>query len=276
MKIDAHQHFWQFDELRDNWISADTMAVIRKDFLPDDLAPILQKNGFNGCIAIQASQSIQETDFLLNLAQKNDLIKGVVGWIDLLSPNLEKQLKGYEHQKKLKGFRHILQSEKKVFFENENFIKGLKCLNKQQFTYDILVFPNQLSSILKMMPHLDENALIVDHLAKPYIKKGLIKQWQKDIKKVAQFENVYCKISGLLTEANWYNWQEKDFKPYIETVLENFGENRVIYGSDWPVCLLAGSYEQQLKVVENCLNSKENKSLAEKIFGQNAIKFYQL
>jgi L-fuconolactonase len=276
MTIDAHQHFWHFDPIRDRWITEDTMSRIRRDFLPADLEPVLQQNGIDGCVAVQASQSEAETFFLLDLAAQNDFIKGVVGWVDLKSPQLESRLTAFQKYKKLKGFRHILQGEKPAFMLDAAFVNGVKLLGQYGFTYDILVFPKHLKAVQKFLQSFDNQPFIIDHIAKPFIKKGLIKQWLKDMLWIGKnYPNVHCKISGMVTEACWQGWQEADFTPYLDVVFEAFGADRIVYGSDWPVCLVAAEYEQQLNIVKNYVQ-KHAGTEGGKIFGDNAVKFYQL
>ena len=279
MKIDAHQHFWQFDSIRDAWITEGSMSVIRRDFMPSDLLPILLKNGFDGCIAVQADQTETETHFLLDLADKNDFIKGVVGWVDIKADNLEKRLDYFSQFPKLKGFRHILQGEKPEFMLNPKFTEGVRLLGKKGFTYDILVFPKHLEAVKTFLKKCDNQPFVIDHIAKPYIKKGLIKQWAKDIKAIAKFENVSCKISGMVTEAKWHpehsEWNEADFKPYLDVIFGAFGTDRIMYGSDWPVCLLAASYEKQVSIIENYV-LKGFYTEGGKIIGENAARFYKI
>ena len=283
MKIDAHQHFWQFDPVRDEWMTEGSMSAIRRDFLPTDLQPILQQNGFDGCITVQADQSETETHFLLDLAHKNDFIKGVVGWVDIRANNLSERLDYFSQFPKLKGFRHILQGEKPEFMLQKSFIEGVKLLGEQGYTYDILVFPRHLSAVHKFLQTLDNQPFVIDHLAKPYIKNGLIKEWKRDMQRIAKYENVWCKVSGMVTEADWSNWQAVDFEPYLDVIFEAFGVDRIIYGSDWPVCLLAASYDKQLSIVENYL-SKLSDAIASgsaatqgsKVFGKNALLFYKI
>ena len=279
MKIDAHQHFWQFDSVRDAWITEGSMSVIRRDFMPSDLLPILLKNGFDGCIAVQADQTETETHFLLDLADKNDFIKGVVGWVNIKADNLEKRLDYFSQFPKLKGFRHILQGEKPEFMLNPKFTEGVRLLGKKGFTYDILVFPKHLEAVKTFLKKCDNQSFVIDHIAKPYIKKGLIKQWAKDIKAIAKFENVSCKISGMVTEAEWHpehsEWNEADFKPYLDVIFGAFGTDRIMYGSDWPVCLLAASYEKQVSIIENYV-LKGFYTEGGKIIGENAARFYKI
>ena len=275
LKIDAHQHFWNFDPVRDSWIT-DDMSVIRKDFLPRDLQPILEENGFAGCVVVQADQSEKETKFLLELADKNDCIKGVVGWIDLQSENIEERLAYYESFKKLKGFRHILQGEKdRAYMLKPAFTRGINALKQFNFTYDILIYPDQLQYTKKFVASFPEQKFVIDHLAKPCIKDKKIDGWKEDIQQVAQHENVYCKISGMVTEAGWQSWEEKDFIPYIDVVVNAFGAGRIMFGSDWPVCMLAAKYNEVLQIVENYFTSFTPNE-QDKFFGQNAIEFYNL
>ena len=275
MKLDAHQHFWHFDPVRDAWITEGSMSVIRRDFLPTDLQPILQQKEIDGCVAVQANQSEMETHFLLELAEQYNFIKGVVGWVDLLSDTVSDPLDYYRGFPKLKGFRHILQGEKPDFMLQPKFIRGIKSLGEKGYKYDILVFPKHLAAVKSFLKRLDNQPFVIDHLAKPYIKRGLIKQWAKDMRSIAQHENVCCKISGMVTEADWQTWQVSDFTPYIDVVLEAFGVNRIMYGSDWPVCLVAATYEKQFSIVKNYI-SKLSDTEGAKILGLNAQSFYNL
>lgn len=274
-RIDAHQHFWKYHPVRDNWIT-DEMSVIRRDFLPEHLQPILKVNNFDGCVAVQADQSETETDFLLQLADKNGFIKGVVGWVDLRSENIEERLNHYKQFKKLKGFRHILQGEKdRTLMLQPEFKRGIQALQQYNFTYDILIFPDQLQCIKKFVEMFPEQKFVIDHIAKPEIKDRKIDDWKTGIQAIAENQNVSCKISGLATEADWKNWKEKDFTAYIDIVVNAFGINRIIFGSDWPVCLLAGSYKEMLDIVKDYFFSYTTKE-QEKFFGGNATNFYNL
>lgn len=275
LKIDAHQHFWKYNPARDTWIT-DEMKLLRNDFLPEDLEPILKQNQIDECVAIQADQSEEETNFLLECASENNFIKGVVGWVDLQSPDLEMRLEHFSSFKKLKGFRHILQSEKqRDFMLNEKFKNGIALLNKYDFTYDILIFPDQLPFVKTFVSQFPEQKFVIDHLAKPNIKSEKIDEWQKHIKEIAAFENVCCKLSGFVTEADWYNRKSENFYPYFDTVVHGFGMNRIMFGSDWPVCLLAAKYEEVLQIVNDYF-SNFSLNEQEKFFGTNAINFYNL
>ena len=275
IRIDAHQHFWKFDPVKDSWIT-DDMSVLRSDFLPHDLQPVLQQNNIDACIAVQADQSDNETKFLLDLAEQNPFIKGVVGWIDLKAKDIDERLDDLKLHKLLKGFRHILQGEKdRAFMLNPDFMLGIKVLGKYGFTYDVLIYPDQLSYIPKFVGAFPGQKFILDHLAKPNIKNQDLSQWKKDLKAVAQYKNVYCKVSGMVTEADWMNWQPKDFTPYLNIVVEAFGTDRLLFGSDWPVCLVAAQYNQVLNLVKSYFSSfSQDEQNA--IFGLNAVKFYNL
>jgi L-fuconolactonase len=272
--IDAHQHFWHYHPVKHSWIN-DDMATIRKDFLPADLQPVLHENGIEGCVAVQADQTEEETDFLVQLSANNNFIKGVVGWVDLRAANLQERLAYYAQFKNLKGFRHILQGEEPAFMLQPDFVKGIGLLDKFSFTYDILVFPKHLPAALQLVNQFPDQPFVIDHIAKPYIKDGLIDEWKKDMAAIAAYPNVHCKISGMVTEADMRNWKQPDFTPYLDAVTEAFGINRIMYGSDWPVCLAAGSYAAVFDIVKNyfaVFSVEEQQSF----FGKNASAFYHL
>jgi L-fuconolactonase len=275
LRIDSHQHFWNYDPGTFDWITEE-MSLIKRDFLPNDLKPILQQNNFDGCIAVQVEQTEEENSFLLTHAGANNFIKAVVGWVDLQSENIENRLAYYKGFKKLKGFRHILQGEKKRdLMLSPGFKRGISLLNKYNFTYDILIFPDQLGFAKELVKEFPEQKFVIDHLAKPYIKDGKIDEWKKNIEAIGALQNVYCKISGMVTEANWKRWKTEDFFPYLDVIVKSFGVNRIMYGSDWPVCLVAASYKQTLNIVQEYFFSfsKEEQEL---FFGGNAINFYNL
>ncbi|MEP7278738.1 MAG: amidohydrolase family protein [Bacteroidota bacterium] len=272
--IDAHQHFWRYHPAQHSWIN-DEMASIRKDFMPEDLAPVLQANGIAGCVAVQADQTEQETDFLLNCSTKHDFIRGVVGWVDLRAHNAAERLEYYSQFSQIKGFRHILQGEEPAFMLQPDFLKGIALLKKFNFTYDILIFPKHLPAALQLVKLFPDQPFVIDHMAKPLIKSGLIDEWKKGITAVAQYPRVHCKISGLVTEADIRNWKPADFTPYLDLVAETFGIKRLIYGSDWPVCLAAGSYKKVISIVQDYF-SRFSISEQELVFGKNASAFYHL
>ncbi len=274
MRIDAHQHFWKFNPVRDAWID-DSMQIIRKDFLPKDLKPILSKNNIDGCVAVQADQSEAETEFLLGCAEQNPFIKGVIGWVDLGDKHVEERLVYYSKHKTFKGVRHIVQAEANDFMLGADFQKGIAKLQQFNLTYDILIFPQQLEAAITLVNKFPNQKFVIDHLAKPYIKIGKIDAWKTKIAALSEAQNVYCKVSGMVTEANLKHWKTSDFRPYMDVVFNAFGTDRLLYGSDWPVCLLAAKYEEQLSIIEDYILklSKEEKT---KIMGENAVKFYNL
>lgn len=274
LTIDAHQHFWKYHVAKHDWID-DAMDVIRKDFLPAELEPVLLHNNIDGCIAVQADQTEAENNFLLQLAAENSFIKGIVGWVDLKAADIKERLQHYKQLNAVKGFRHVLQGEKPAFMLQSDFINGITSLKEFNFTYDILVFPNQLKAVLELVKKFPDQPFVIDHIAKPYIKTGLIDDWKKDIELIASFGNVYCKISGMVTEADYQNWKLTDFTPYLDVAVNAFGTKKIMYGSDWPVCLVAASYEKMLGIVKDYFDSF---SLTEQqdFFGNNAATFYQL
>lgn len=274
MVIDSHQHFWIYDPVKDSWITPE-MEKIRRDFLPKDLEPVLTANGVDGCVAVQAAQSGAETEFLLQLAEANDFVKGVVGWVDLRAENLYERLEMYSQFEKLKGFRHVVQSEPDDFLLQPDFINGVSQLVAFDFTYDILVYPQQLRAAYDFAKALPNVRLVLDHIAKPFIKHRGVQPWANDIKKLAELPNVSCKVSGMVTEADWNQWQYSDFTPYLDVVFEAFGTDRLLFGSDWPVCLVAAEYKSMKELLENYV-SGFSQSEQQKIWGANAVKFYGL
>jgi L-fuconolactonase len=275
VKIDSHQHFWKFDPVRDSWID-NSMAAIQHDFMPKDLKPILTKYGIDGCIAVQADQSEAETKFLLELAETNDFIKGVVGWVDLQANDIGKRLEYFSQFKKLKGFRHVLQGETdRALMLNPQFAHGISALKAHDYTYDILIFPDQLGYTYQFVKTFGGHRFVIDHIAKPDIKNKNIEKWAKGIKAIAKHENVWCKVSGMVTEADWNNWLLSDFEPYLDVIFEAFGTKRLMFGSDWPVCNVAGGYQQVLSVVKN-YTSKLSPDEQVRFWGLNAIEFYKL
>lgn len=275
LRIDAHQHFWNFDPEKHVWMNEE-MDVLKKNFLPSDLEPLLKKCDIDGCVAVQANQAEVENDFLFELANQNHDIKGIVGWVDLKSESLSERLEHYSQISKIKGFRHVIHDEPDLdFMIQPSFMKGVSALKKYGYTYDILIFAAHLPNTLKFIKNLPDQAFIIDHIAKPKIKKGEIETWAKQLKEVAKFENVYCKISGMVTEADWLNWQKEDFTKYLDTVVNAFGTKRILYGSDWPVCTLAATYENQYTIVKEYF-SRFSQTEQDLFFGGNATHFYNL
>ena len=274
MIIDSHQHFWNYNPERDTWID-ESMQVLKKNFLPKNLKPILINNGIDGCISVQADQSYQETEFLLKCASNNKFIKGVVGWVDLCSPDLEKKLEKYTSDKIFKGVRHIVQSESPEYLLRKDVQSGISKLSKFNLTFDLLVTPIQLQSAIKLVKIFPNQKFVLDHIAKPRISEPLNKTWVSDIINLSKYSNVFCKISGLVTETKGYNFSETDFLPFLDVIFKYFGFDRIMYCSDCPVCLLAADYKKVLEIISNYLMSYDSK-IREKIMGTNAKIFYNL
>lgn len=275
MKIDAHQHFWRYDAQRDGWITNE-MSVLKRDYLADDLLVELAANGMDGSVAVQADQSERETLFLLDLAAKHKAIRGVVGWVDLSSPSAPARLEYFSHFEKLRGFRHIVQSEPDdKFMLREDFLRGIGSLREFGFTYDILIYPKQLPAAIVLVEKFPEQRFVIDHMAKPLIKIQQIEPWASQMKTIAANPNVFCKLSGLVTEADLQNWRADDFRPYLDVVFQAFGADRLMFGSDWPVCLLAGTYRKVKQLVTDYVIKLPGAD-KEKIFGANAVRFYGL
>ena len=248
------------------------MDVLKHDFLPQQLSQLLDKQDINGSVAVQADQSESETLFLLELADQHEFIKAVVGWVDLQGPDLEERLHYYSQFPKLKGFRHLVQDEPDdSFLLRNSFLKGIAQLEKYGFTYDILIYPRQLQATLSFVKQFPNQKFVIDHIAKPLIGAQQFQPWADLIAQIAQFENVWCKISGMITEADWHHWQTVDLKPYIDHAFQCFGYQRIMFGSDWPVCLLAGSYQQVAKIFEQAVDryNEEQKAL---LWGWNRAK----
>jgi L-fuconolactonase len=275
MKIDSHQHFWKYNPADYGWINEE-MKVLKRDFLPSDLEKELKTIDFVGSIAVQARQSLEETEWLLKLANENPIIKGVVGWVDLQSINVEKQLEEFSKNSKLVGVRHVVQDEADDnFMLRPAFINGLKHVQQFKLAYDILIFPKHLPVAAKLVSQFPDLQFVVDHIAKPFIGKKILEPWKTEIAEFSKFKNVSCKVSGMVTEADWHNWEYEDFFPYLDTIFENFGTQRILIGSDWPVCTVAGKYSVVMDIV---LKYIHNFSKAEKdaILGGNAQKVYRI
>jgi L-fuconolactonase len=273
MRIDAHQHFWRYNAQEYGWMQADW--PIRKDFLPVDLEPLLKSCRLDGCIAVQARQSLEETRWLLELADSAPIIRAVVGWVDLRSDQVGHQLEEFASDPKFVGVRHVVQDEPdNRFMLCADFKRGIAALKQFNLTYDILVFARQLPAAVELVGAFPEQPFVLDHLAKPPIAEGELSPWREQIEMLARLPNVMCKLSGMLTEAKWHAWREADFRPYLDVVFQAFGVDRLMFGSDWPVALLAGSYEQVYSLVSNYVSAL-NKTEQAKICGDNANRFYR-
>lgn len=274
MTIDSHVHFWNYDAVRDSWIT-DEMKILRQDFLPQDVLVHLKENNIDGCVAVQADQQETETLFLCQLSKENDFIKAVIGWIDLRQDDIDKRLQYFSQFPVIKGWRHIVQAELDGFLQGEKFLRGIQALSNYNYTYDLLLYHTQLKQALEFVQRFPQQKFVIDHCAKPGIKNKEIGDWKMYMKEMAAMPNVYCKLSGLITETNWNKWAATDFYPYLDTVFDLFGTNRLLFGSDWPVMLLSGNYRQWKNLVEKYMQNYSAND-KEKIFALNAIRFYNL
>ena len=275
MKIDSHQHFWQYSPSGHHWIT-DDMKVLKRNFMPPDLKEQLDQHNWDGCVAVQASSSEQETSFLLDLAGQYDFIRGVVGWVDLQDERLEERLAYYATYDKLVGIRHVVQDEPDAhFLLRPDFLRGVALLPQYNLTYDLLIYEHQLPVAHQFVSQLPQVRLVVDHIAKPSIARGELSPWRENIRALATHPNVYCKLSGMVTEADWQRWHPDDIIPYLDVVTEAFGPDRLMFGSDWPVCLLAASYSAVGEIIHQYFADFSPSEKAG-INGKNAVDFYQL
>lgn len=273
--IDAHQQFWKFNPTRDHWFKED-MTSIQQDFYPNDLWPLLQEHGFDGCVAIQTGQSEKETDFLIALAKQNPFIKGVVGWVDLQAKDIIERLEWYKSFTVLKGFRHALQNEeRRDLMLQPPFKRGISALQYYGFTFDILIYPDQLKYAARLAGCFPEQKFVIDPMARPNFKMEDIAGWKADIKKLAFHQNVYCKISGMVKEAGGNEWMKEDLRPYMDEIVGAFGMDRLMFGSDWPVCQIGTSFDEVTGIVQDYFSSfpREEQEL---FFVWNAVNFYGL
>ncbi|MFK7770106.1 MAG: amidohydrolase [Mariniblastus sp.] len=276
--VDSHHHFWDrtMDKFDHSWQENEGLENICKSFLPSDLHPLIEHAGVDKTVFVQTQHNLEENRWVLGLAEKNDWIAGVVGWVDLASDDCEAQVEEFKDHPKFVGVRHVVQDEKNDdFIVQDDVMRGLGILEKHSVPYDLLFYVKHLkhaATVAKKFPNLK---LVIDHLAKPVIKESKTEGWKEHLAEAAKFENVYCKLSGMVTEADWENWKADDLKPYVETALENFGASRCMFGSDWPVCELAATYQQVFDALHSCIGGV-SESEREKILGLNAIEFYSL
>jgi L-fuconolactonase len=274
MKLDAHQHFWRYDAVQYPWIPAGT--ALHRDWLPRDLAELQEPLGFDGSIAVQARQSLAESDWLLGLADADARVKAVVGWVDLRAPHVADDLLRLSRHPKFAGVRHVVQDESDDrFLLGAEFVRGIGELAAFKLTYDLLVVPKQLPAAIELVGKFPQQPFVLDHLAKPPIKTGALSPWREQVRELAQAPQVLCKVSGMITEAGHARWQADDFKPFLDVVFEAFGEDRLMFGSDWPVCLLAGNYERVFRLVDDYAQQL-SPAAREKLFGGNAARFYRV
>jgi L-fuconolactonase len=274
MQVDTHVHFWKYKKSKDNWITND-MKVLQQDYLPETFAQTLKRNGIDNCVAVQAYPTELETLFLVELAKTHDIIKGVVGWVDLQNRNIEQRLQYFSQFPIIKGWRHLVQSEPDDFLLGKNFQRGIAALQSYNYTYDVLIYHRQLKPALEFISRFPGQKIIIDHCAKPDIANKKIDEWKSLMLEIAKYPNVFCKLSGLFTEAKWKQWSPNEFYPYLDVVFEAFSTDRLMFGSDWPVILLSGIYVQWKSLLEKYMENFEEEE-RQKVFGRNAIHFYNL
>ena len=274
MRIDAHQHFWIYNQREYDWID-EAMASIRRDFLPADLRPELEDAGFAGSVVVQVRQTLEETRWLLELAEDNPFILGVVGWVDLRSPRLYQDLQSFAGKSKLVGIRHIVQSEPDDFLLDADFLRGISLLQEFDLAYDLLIYTKHLPLAAEFVKRFPRQRFVLDHLAKPPIRSRAIDLWARGMRELASFPNLHAKVSGLVTEANWQGWKPEDLRPYLDVAFESFGAKRLMIGSDWPVCTVAASYGQVVNLVKDYMSSYTAED-REAVFGGNAANFWRL
>ncbi|MBL9139514.1 MAG: amidohydrolase family protein [Verrucomicrobiales bacterium] len=273
MRLDSHQHFWRYSAAEYPWMG-DGMESLRRDHLPPDLQPLLEAAGFDGCIAVQARQSLAETEWLLGLAHHYPFIRGVVGWVDLRSPAVGEQLRRFAADPKLVGVRHVVQDEPDdAFLLGRDFQRGIAQLREHRLAYDILIYPRQLPAAIRFAEAFPDQRFVLDHLAKPVVRDGRMSPWREDLRQLGTSPNVFCKLSGLVTEAVWGRWKASDFTPYLDVAFEVFGPDRLMIGSDWPVCTVSADYGTVLRLVVDYLE-RFPAGIREKVMGGNGARFY--
>lgn len=273
MRIDSHQHFWIYNPGEYTWID-DTMKPLRRDFLPGHLWPEIQRAGFDQTIAVQARQTLEESDWLLRLADDHPFVLGVVGWIDLQADDVVQQLERISRHPKLCGVRHVVQSEPDDgFLLRPAFCRGIAALRQFDLCYDILIYPRHLAVAAEFVGRFPDQPFVLDHLAKPEIRRGAIDDWARDLRRLAQAPNVYCKVSGLVTEANWTDWTAAGIEPYLDIAFDAFNADRLMLGSDWPVCTVAADYSRTMSVVVDYVERRAP-AARDAVLGGNAARFY--
>jgi len=275
MRIDAHQHFWKYDAAEYTWID-DSMAALKRDFLPDESAREMARVGFDACVAVQARQTLDETRWLLGLAAEHPSIAGVVGWVDLQADNVRDQLAALAGHQRLVGIRHIAQSEPDDrFLLRPQVVRGIRLLADFGLGFDILIYRRQLGSAAELAGRLPSQRFVLDHLAKPDLRSGEIDEWERDIRRLAAQPNVFAKLSGLVTEASWARWTSDQIRPYLDVAFDAFGWNRLMIGSDWPVCTVSADYARTMNVVIDYVAARPDHE-RDAVLGGNARRFWNL
>ncbi len=273
--IDSHQHFWKYEPAEYGWIGPH-MTALRRDFLPEDLEVEERKAGIDRSVAVQARSTVEETAWLLGLADANENVAGVVGWVPLSAPDVESHTEKFGSHPKLRGVRHVVQDEPDdEYLLRPDFNAGVAALRRFRLVYDILIFERHLPAAIEFVVRHPSQVFVLDHIAKPRIREGLLSPWRERIRELSRRPNVYCKLSGIVTEADWHGWSADDLRPYFDTVLDAFGPKRVMFGSDWPVLLLAGTYQGWCSVVKNAIAALSESEQA-RIWGDAAAEAYGL
>lgn len=268
--IDSHQHFWRYDAAQYAWID-DSMGALRRDFLPPEARRVMMAAGVDGTIAVQAQQSEQETDWLLDLADADPFIRGVVGWVDLAADDAERELERFAAEPRIVGIRHVVQAEPAGFMDRADFRRGVAAVGRHDLVYDILIYERQMAEAARFAAALPNQRFVLDHFGKPDVRGGSIAEWRRGLQALAALPQVWCKLSGLVTEADWQAWTPAQLRPYFDTALEAFGPARLMFGSDWPVCEVAATYEQVVEAMTAILGGRPAE-----IFGGTAVRAYGL
>jgi L-fuconolactonase len=275
MRIDSHQHFWRYTAAEYPWID-DSMGALRRDFLPADARLEMDRASIDSCVAVQARQTLDETRWLLELADANPFVAGVIGWVDLQADDASEQLEEFVDHPKFVGVRHIVQGESDDrFMLRPAFGRGISLLEDRDLTYDILIYPKHLPAAIELVSRFRRQRFVLDHLAKPDIKAGDMREWEKGIRELATHPFVFCKLSGLVTEADWIRWKPDDLRPYLDVAFDCFGVHRLLIGSDWPVCTVAADYARTVAVVEDYMAERPPAELAS-VMGDNAARLWRL
>ena len=275
MSIDAHQHFWRYSAAEYDWID-DSMARLRRDFLPADAEREMAGAGFHACVAVQARQTLEETRWLISLADAHRFIVGVVGWVDLQAVDARAQLERFAGHPKLVGIRHIVQAEPDDrFLLRPAFCRGIALLEEFGLAYDLLIYPRHLPAAAELASRFERQRFVLDHLAKPEIRRGELQHWARDLARLAALPNVSCKLSGLVTEASWRTWTSGQIRPYLDVAFDCFGADRLMIGSDWPVCTLAAGYDRTMALVTEYLSGRPRQE-RDAVTGGTAQRFWNI
>jgi len=275
MNIDTHQHFWRYRRDEYPWIGPG-MDALRRDYLPGEFEELMKPAGFGGSIAVQARQVLEETCWLLELADEHPFIRGVVGWVDLCGADLGRQLEAFARHPRLRGVRHVVHDEVDDFFMlRKDFLTGVSVLSGFGLVYELLVFPRHLSVASQLVGMFPGQVFVLDHIGKPPIREGLLEPWETGIRRLASFPSVFCKVSGMVTEAEWKSWKQEDLAPYLDVIFDAFGTNRLMVGSDWPVCTLAAPYDRVMRIAKEYL-CRYGPDEQEMVLGGNACRAYKL